>query len=105
MAFAGYLVRGISNGQANPEYISAYMNSKHGKATLQSMCKNIVGMANINAKEFQGISILKPPIALQDKFANIVNEVREKAERINQFINSSNDLFDALQQRAFKGEL
>jgi type I restriction enzyme S subunit len=105
MAFAGYLVRGITNDQANPEYISAYMNSKHGKATLRSMCKNIVGMANINAKEFQGISILKPPIALQDKFANVVSEVREKAERINQFNIVSNDLFAALQQQAFKGKL
>ena len=29
------------------------------------MCKNIIGMANINAQEFQNIGIHTPPIKLQ----------------------------------------
>jgi len=51
MAFAGYLVRGRVNNKAVPEYISGYLNSKHGKRTLTNMCNNIIGMANINAKK------------------------------------------------------
>ncbi|MES9818707.1 MAG: restriction endonuclease subunit S [Candidatus Thiodiazotropha sp.] len=37
MAFAGYLIRVRTNELANPEYISAYLNSRHGKLTLESM--------------------------------------------------------------------
>ena len=63
MAFAGYLVRGIVNDAADPEYIGAFMNTPQMKKFLQSKCKSIVGMANINAKEFQAIPIPKPRAA------------------------------------------
>ncbi len=105
MAYAGYLVRARSNKDANPEYIAAYMNSSHGKQTLQGMCKSIVGMANINAKEFQNIKIAHPPLELQNKFGKFVKY------KINQIICLKNqkkeyeDLFNALMQKAFKGEL
>ena len=59
-AFAGYLVRARTKVDACPEYISTYLNSRHGKAILRGMAKSIVGMANINAKEMQSISILIP---------------------------------------------
>ena len=61
MAFAGYLVRGIVNDAADPDTSVAYMNTPQMKKFLRSKCKNIVGMANINAKEFQAIPIPKPP--------------------------------------------
>lgn len=53
MAIAGYLIRVRPNKRGNNYYISGYLNSNHGKLTLRSMCKNIVGMANINAQELQ----------------------------------------------------
>lgn len=70
MAFAGYLVRARLNDCGNPYYVSAYLNSEHGKKTLVGMCKSIVGMANINAQELQDIPILLPPKEVQDRFAN-----------------------------------
>ncbi|TAE89680.1 MAG: restriction endonuclease, partial [Verrucomicrobia bacterium] len=80
MAFAGYLVRGITNAEADAEYIAAFLNLPQGKAILQGMCKSIVGMANINAQEFKSIPLPKPPLPLQQKFAAIVESVeRQKA--------------------------
>lgn len=105
MAFAGYLVRGIANSHADAEYISAYLNLPHGKAILQGMCKNIIGMANINAEEFKSIRIQKPPVALQKKFAAIVHSTEEKKETLKKFLTESETLFSSLQQRAFRGEL
>jgi type I restriction enzyme S subunit len=105
MAFAGYLVRGIANEFADPEYIGAYMNLPQTKQRLQNMCKNIVGMANINAKEFQKIPIPKPPLDLQRRFAAIVESVEKQKARQRAHLAELDALFASLQSRAFNGEL
>ena len=105
MAFAGYLVRGTANDESDTEYISAFLNLPHGKAILQGMCKNIIGMANINAEEFKSIRIAKPPVTLQKRFAKIVISTEQKKETLQKFLTESESLFSSLQQRAFRGEL
>lgn len=105
MAFAGYLVRGIPKTGADAEYISAYLNSRHGKETLAQMCKSIVGMANINAKEMQAIRILIPPPALQRGFGDIARSIHSKRDSWKSLDKESENLFSSLQQRAFRGEL
>lgn len=104
-AIAGYLVRARTNERGNPHYISAYMNSAHGKTTLRNMCKNIVGMANINAQEFQNIAIAVPPKELQDDFALRLDQIRTATEVRASGVRSSDKLFTSLQHRAFRGEL
>ncbi|CAH9060292.1 Type-1 restriction enzyme EcoKI specificity protein [Pseudoalteromonas sp. CIP111854] len=105
MAFAGYLVRARVNDKAVPEYISALMNSRYGKQTLLNMCKSIVGMANINAKEFQKIKLPIPPIELQQEFQKIVFALDEKLFELKKHFKENDDLFNSLMQKAFKGEL
>ncbi|HBE67050.1 MAG TPA: restriction endonuclease [Planctomycetaceae bacterium] len=105
MAYAGYLVRARTNDEAFPEYIAGYLNSPHGKATLRHMCKSIVGMANINAQEFQDIAILKPPIEAQQEYVKVLDAVRARKRSIQAAADESDDLFNSLVQRAFKGEL
>ena len=105
MAFAGYLIRGIANHSASPEYIAAFMNTLQMKNYLRNKCKNIVGMANINAKEFQSIPVQKPPLALQQQFAAIVESVERQKVAMKAHLAELDDLFGSLQQRAFNGEL
>lgn len=105
LAFAGYLVRGRANNRGNTDYISAYLNSAHGKATLVGMCKNIVGMANINAKELQTIRIALPPKKLQDEYSNAVEALAPQREKFLHAIAAQEALFSSLQHRAFRGEL
>jgi len=105
MAIAGYLIRVRVNNKANSEYISAYLNSIHGKQTLQHMCKSIVGMANINAQELQKIKILIPPKKLQDEFDNKLKKIRVQRQMNTAQLTEYNGLFNALLQKAFKGEL
>jgi len=105
MAIAGYLVRARTNEKANPYFIWAYMNSKHGKLVLKHMCKSIVGMANINAQEFQNIKILLPPIDLQNQFAERIQAIEQQKQQAQASLQKSEDLFNSLLQRAFKGEL
>ncbi len=105
MAFAGYLVRVRTNEKANAEFLSAFMNSDYMKKILRLKCKNIVGMANINAQELQDFGIYIPLIELQDKFSKIVEKVEEQKQNNELVIEQMNNLFNSLSQRAFKGEL
>jgi type I restriction enzyme, S subunit len=103
--FAGYLVRLRVNELADPEFVSAYLNSSYGKATLRGMCKSIIGMANINARELRSIAIPIPPIELQRQFARSVAEIRELGNAYTAHLNQLDALFASLQHRAFRGEL
>jgi type I restriction enzyme S subunit len=79
MIIAGYIIRVRLNKKAIPIYLSTVLNSDHGKLTLRSMCKKIIGQANINAQEFQNIEILIPPLSLQNRFAAFAEQF-EKCE-------------------------
>ena len=103
---AGYLIRVRVNRElANPYFLWAHLNSKWAKLTLSNMCKNIVGMANINAQELQDILILQPPVTLQNQFAERVQLIEQQKELAQQALQKSEELFNSLLQKAFKGEL
>lgn len=101
MAIAGYLVRVRMNEHGNPHYVSGYLNSAHGKKTLQGRAKSIVGMANINAQEMQNIPLLLPPVALQEKYALIVQATNERLKKFHAFSQEADALHAALSQRFF----
>lgn len=102
---AGYLIRVRTNEYANPYFIWAYLNSKWAKLTLNNMCKNIVGMANINAQELQDIIILKAPIELQNQFAERVHLIETQKQQAQETLAKSEALFQGLLQQAFNGTL
>lgn len=101
MAYAGYLVKLTPNERTNSEFISAFLNSKYGKALLKSMAKNIIGMANINAKELGNIKIYVPPLDLQNKFAQLVTNIEEQKSLVKQSITESQNLFNSLMSKYF----
>ncbi|WP_115702563.1 restriction endonuclease subunit S [Legionella sainthelensi] len=103
--FAGYLIRSKTNSLAEPEYISGFLNSTYGKAVLRNMCKSIVGMANINAQEYQSIEILIPPIEEQQKYVKITKKIREQVSCYQRALSKLDQLFNSLSQQAFSGEL
>jgi len=96
---AGYLIRIRTNNFANPWYIWGYLNSKIGKLRLFNLCRNIVGMANINAQELQNIPILKPPLPLQNQFAEIVNKVEVLKEKYQKSLEELENLYGSLSQK------
>ena len=101
IAYAGYLIRVRPNEKAISEYISGYLNSPYGKLKLEHMCKNIVGMANINAQELQDIPILIPPKEIQMKYREKVETIRKQREVIAIEQNRSQELFSSLLRQAF----
>lgn len=104
-AFAGYLVRARPKSGVSPHYISGYLNSSHGKATLRGMAKSIVGMANINAKEMAAIPILLPDPGAQKLYEEAVLSIERNRSALEQHMTSLNVLLSSLQSRAFSGDL
>lgn len=105
MVIAGYLIRIRVNEFANPYFLWAHLNSKWAKLILMNMCKNIVGMANINAQEMQSIKILKAPLTLQTQFADRIQWIEAQKQQARAALAKADELFNSLLQRAFKGEL
>ena len=55
--------------------------------------------------DLEKIKIPLPPIELQNKFAEIVKQVESMKEHQKESKEQIDDLFNALMQKAFKGEL
>ncbi|MER6574151.1 restriction endonuclease subunit S [Nonomuraea sp. NPDC001023] len=105
LAYAGYLVRVRTNPNNHPEYLAAFMNTAYIKRVLRNMCKSIIGMANINARELQTIRIAEPPLDLQNAFAERIASVNALKAVHRMHLAGLDALFESLQQRAFRGDL
>ena len=68
------------------------------------MCKSIVGMANINAKEVQTIWTLIPPASTQKKYSQAVEAIGIEKERRAAALAKLDELSASLQSRAFAGQ-
>ena len=105
LALAGYLVRVRVHQGHSSEFISAYLRSGHGKSTRRGLAKVAVNQANISAGELRKIPIALPPKGLQHEFARRLDELDVFRNRIQEVLGTQHILFQALQSRAFRGEL
>jgi type I restriction enzyme S subunit len=104
--FASYLIRlKLKIGKVDPEFLWTFLNSPYMKNKFSGMCKKAVNQANINAQELQNISIPLPPLALQQQFARVVEEVERIREQQLASGKEIEGLCEGLMQRAFAGEL
>ena len=105
LAYAGYLVRLRVNEANHPMYLARFLNTPYAKRMLRGMCKSIVGMANINAKEIQAMRIALPPLPLQQTFAPRIAAIEALKATHRHALAALDALFASLQQRAFAGQL
>ena len=86
------------------QYLTHWLNNKIVKELL------LRGMSGAAIKRFTLTKIKKfkvnlPPIELQNQFATIITEIEQQKSQAEQSLAKSEDLFNSLLQRAFKGEL
>lgn len=60
---------------------------------------------NINLEILRGLVVPKPPIELQEKFAEVIEKIEALKSRYQQSLTDLECLYGALSQQAFKGEL
>ena len=90
--------------QAIPEYIQYVMLFY----SLRNGFKNVTSKATIphlTGVKLKATSIPLPPITLQNKFAQILKKVESIKSKYQQSLTELENLYGALSQRAFKGEL
>ena len=101
MVLAGFIIRIRTNEKILPIFLSNYMNLKYIKDLLFSMAKNACGQANINAQELQNIGIYIPPLALQNQFAEFVQQVDKSKFAIKKSLEQLETLKKKLMQDYF----
>ncbi len=62
-------------------------------------------LIKINLKDLRELRIIKPPVKLQNQFAERVQAIEAQKQQAQLELNKSEELFNSLLQRAFKGEL
>ena len=80
---------------SNPNFKRKYFGSYIGS-----------GIPNFpSMKEFKKFRFIQPPIELQNKFADIIQQVEKLKAKYKESEKELNNLFGSLMQRAFRGEL
>lgn len=104
--FAGYLIRYRPNRDiVDPEYLFALTKTVRYESWVAAR-QNVVAQPNINAKQYgRELPIPLPPIGLQRAFARKAALLHRQRNRVEQAIRIDDELFAALQARAFRGEL
>ncbi len=80
-----------------------FRNARFKQMMLQS--GRGANIQNINQKILSDLKIIIPPIKLQNQFADKIALIEQQKELAKQELKESEDLFQALLQKAFKGEL
>ncbi|WP_087483708.1 restriction endonuclease subunit S [Brachybacterium massiliense] len=63
------------------------------------------GQPSINGARISGVPIRLPPLEAQESFADALREIRAERDRVAKALEADEELFAALQHRAFRGEL
>ncbi len=100
--FPDSVVGFISNEKSNKEYVRYWLSF------LQKTLEDTAPMAaqkNINLKILRELEVPLPPITLQNQFAERIQAIEVQKQQAQASLKKSEDLFNSLLQRAFKGEL
>ena len=105
--YASYLIRGRlpPESKIRPSFLHALLCTDRIRALMRKMATTSAGNYNINTKSLGSIPIIRPSLSLQDEFVHLKERVSNRLRRLDAFANEAEELFSALQQRAFRGEL
>jgi type I restriction enzyme S subunit len=100
-----FRVRITNTKLLNPYFLSALAGSVYGKTYFLKAAKQTTGIASINSTQLKNFPLFLPPIESQDQFAAIVEKVESLKNHYQQNLTELENLYGALSQKAFKGEL
>jgi type I restriction enzyme S subunit len=87
-----------------PEYLQAFLSSTNIIKFLHNKARGVT-MMNLNKKIIGSLEIPVPPCSLQKKYVKSIR-LNDQVSKLNkEALTQSDDLFNSLLQRAFRGEL
>jgi len=95
----------IDESKVNKVYLIQAMQKQFFKNQILGRAKDAVNQSSINQKDVLSFTVPQPDMPLQNKFAEIVKKTEEIKAKMQQQLDELDDNFNALMQRAFKGEL
>lgn len=102
------LVRSVAlvkpKDNVNAKFLENYLRTDYMKAFMIKRA-NASSQANLFIGQIKELPILLPPLELQNKFAEIVKKIEALKAEKEKSLEQIENLFQSLQQRAFKGEL
>jgi len=95
--FASYLIRfRIDSEQAEPEFISAYINSNDGRDFIRRNMARAIGQVNISASAMHRMPIPMPPLIEQARLVKVLNARLEVVNQMEQTIRAQLNALEAL---------
>ncbi len=91
--------------QIDPLFLIAHLQTPFTKKEILQKAKRAINQASINQQDIRALSILKPPIELQIRFASIVQGANATLSVMAATIGKLDHLFDLLLHQAFSGQL
>lgn len=92
----------IPNKISNMTFIFYLLRTKYEELRGLSQGGN---QKNLSLKILKNFKVFNPPIELQNKFAEYVIKIEEEKKKLNSSLKELENLFDALMQDAFSGNL
>lgn len=89
----------------HPYFFSQWLKSKGGRARFMRQAGRTAVQFNINSKQMSAIKMPLPPISKQKEFVEIFEKSRTLHNYHENALIRLDNLFHALQQRAFSGQL
>jgi type I restriction enzyme S subunit len=104
--YASYLIRARLRPSAlDPVFLQFYLSAPQGRKSLRDRCRTSAGQYNINTEGLGAIPVPVPSIERQRRFAAIVSDILKAKAKHTESLRQLDDLFNALAQRGFRGEL
>jgi type I restriction enzyme S subunit len=105
--YASYLIRirVRKSIPIRPDFIAYHINYKTFRRRVVREARTTAGNYNLNTAGLRSFELIFPPILLQNKFADIIRKVEDQKQLSQKSLQKSEDLFQSLLQRAFRGEL
>jgi type I restriction enzyme S subunit len=94
----------IDKNLVNSTYVEAALNTYYCYRQSQELTRGIANK-DLGLKRLINIELPKPPLELQNQFAEKIALIEQQKELAKQELKESEELFNCLMQKAFKGEL
>ncbi len=105
LTFSGFCIRyRINSHLVKPTYLSQLFRNKSFKNLMLESGQG-ANIQNINQQILSSIDVPLPSLTLQEKFVNSIQAIEEQKKIAQMTLSKSEELFNGLLQKAFKGEL
>lgn len=85
----------------NPIYLCTLLNDEYGRKEFKNKIKTSAGQYTISQDGIEKVKIPLPPIELQNKFAEFVNEIDKQKFEIENSLKEMQELYESLMEKYF----